>query len=265
MFRVGILRKLAQCTRLDKFGREVVLRQGFGSSSTTVKHHLHTTASLSTKGPSSGNTSTTTTPPTATTNIVDFNYSSDATSTDDRPRFPDPANPFENPLATLTAETLAESQDKRSALPTWTGMKRGQEMKVYERKVNEHGVAYAKGGRKTSFARVKLFEGKGVITVNGRSWVDYFPSVAQRDKILRPMLLLGVIGRFDLQCSVNGGGITGQAEAIRFSLSRALQNWHPQWRPLLKKEGLLRRDSRIVEPKKFGRKKARKSFQWVKR
>lgn len=173
--------------------------------------------------------------------------------------FPDPTDPFSNPLAQISAESLNKGPK------FWQGAKPGPVARMYERKVDENGEAYAKGGRKCSFARVWVREGTGTVTVNGRSWVDYFPRVDQRDKILRPMHLLGMTGRFDVRCNVNGGGQTGQAEAIRFSLSRALQNWEPTWRPTLKKEGLLRRDARIVEPKKAGRKKARKSFQWVKR
>lgn len=185
--------------------------------------------------------------------------STDSQSSEEKPIFPDPADPMANPLAPLSAE----SQLQR--INTWQGEKPGPAIRIYESKVEENGVARAKGGRKRSFARVWLREGSGVVTVNGRSWVDYFPRVDQRDKILRPMSLLGMVGQFDVFCSVNGGGHTGQAEAIRFSLSRAMQNWEPTWRSTLKKEGLLTRDSRIVEPKKYGRKKARKSFQWVKR
>lgn len=173
--------------------------------------------------------------------------------------FPDPNNPRTNPLASISSEGL--QNDGR----LWKIPKPGPTARIYVRKINENGVAFGRGGRKCSFAGVWIREGTGIVTVNGRSWVDYFPSIYQRDKILWPMHLVGMTGRFDLRCKVTGGGQTGQAEAIRFCLARALQNWEPTWRPTLKKNGLLTRDSRIVEPKKYGRKKARKSFQWVKR
>lgn len=173
--------------------------------------------------------------------------------------FPNPSDPFSNPLAPLSSE----SPQQESA--EWKGEKPGPVARLYLRKVDDNGMAYAEGGRKRSFARVWIKEGTGTVIVNGKSWIDYFVRLDQRDKILRPMVLLGVVGKFDLSCSVNGGGETGQAEAIRFALARALQNWEPSWRSTLKKDGLLRRDARIVESKKFGRPKARKSFQWVKR
>lgn len=173
--------------------------------------------------------------------------------------FPDGRDPMQNPLASLTEEEIKTDEKY------WkTGGKPGQ-VHIYERKVDENGEAYGKGGRKRSHARVWIREGTGNITVNGHSWVDYFTRIDQRDKILRPMHLLGQTGKFDVRCSVAGGGQTGQAEAIRFCIARALQNWEPTWRSTLKKEGLLTRDNRIVEMKKYGKKKARKSPQWVKR
>ncbi len=82
---------------------------------------------------------------------------------------------------------------------------------------------------------------------------------------MRPLLLIGKAGLMSIECSITGGGNTGQAEALRHGVARALQKWNPDWRKALKKDGLLTRDSRVVESKKYGRKKARKAFQWVKR
>ena len=121
------------------------------------------------------------------------------------------------------------------------------------------------GRRKRSVAHIHLREGTGCITVNGLPWVDYFPRIDQRDKILRPLSLLGVVARYDVDCRVFGGGTNGQTEAVRHGIARALQVCDPHMRPTLKADGLLTRDSRVVEKKKYGRKKARKSFTWVKR
>lgn len=178
---------------------------------------------------------------------------------DGRLSFPDGRDALQNPLSLLTEETIKTDEKY------WGPAKKATQARVYERKVDENGEAYGKGGRKRSNACVWIREGTGRITVNGHSWVDYFTRIDQRDKILRPMYILGQTGKFDVRCSVTGGGQTGQAEAIRFCIARALQNWEPDWRPALKKEGLLTRDSRIVEMKKYGKKKARKSPQWVKR
>lgn len=174
-------------------------------------------------------------------------------------RFPDPSIPQENPLAPLSQESLQKDSKY------WERAKKSTTPKIYVRKVDENGEAFGKGGRKRSKARVWISPGIGNISVNERSWVDYFTRIDHRDKILRPLQLCGMTGKMDVRCTVHGGGQTGQAEAIRFCLARAVQNWDPAMRPRLKKDGLLTRDSRIVEMKKFGKKKARKSFQWVKR
>lgn len=174
-------------------------------------------------------------------------------------KLPDPLNPHENPLATVGDEELSE--DKRY----WRKRQSKSPKTVYLRKVDDEGRAFAVGKRKASVARVWLREGSGEIIVNNRHWVDYFPRMDQRDQIARPLFLLGRARMFDIDCQVTGGGSTGQAEALRHGISRAMQNWDPKWRKSLKTDGLLTRDSRVVESKKSGRKKARKSFQWVKR
>tara|TARA_B100000609_G_C16979086_1_gene312884 strand:+ start:48 stop:434 length:387 start_codon:yes stop_codon:yes gene_type:complete len=121
------------------------------------------------------------------------------------------------------------------------------------------------GRRKASVARIYLKKGKGNITVNGKDFKDYFPVSTMQYKIEQPLKILSLDKKFDLSISVVGGGNTGQAEAIRLAISRALCDVDSENRTLLKSNGLLTRDSRVVERKKPGQKKARKKFQWVKR
>lgn len=133
------------------------------------------------------------------------------------------------------------------------------------RKVDAAGMAHGVGKRKTSVARVWIREGAGHIMVNRRPFDAYFTTLHRRNDLITPFLVTDTLGKFDVMAAVEGGGITGQAQAMRHGIARALQHWEPEMRPELKAAGLLTRDSRIVERKKPGRKKARKAFQWVKR
>ena len=126
-------------------------------------------------------------------------------------------------------------------------------------------VIHKIGRRKTSVARIYLSKGKDKYTVNGKDFKDYFPVSTMQYKIEQPFKILSIDNKFDLNISVVGGGNTGQAEAIRLAISRALCDVDSENRILLKSNGLLTRDSRVVERKKPGQKKARKKFQWVKR
>ena len=126
-------------------------------------------------------------------------------------------------------------------------------------------IIHSIGRRKASIARIYLKKGKGNITVNGKDFKDYFPVSTMQYKIEQPFKILSIDNTFDLIISVVGGGNTGQAEAIRLAISRALCDLDNENRTLLKSNGLLTRDSRVVERKKPGQKKARKKFQWVKR
>ena len=126
-------------------------------------------------------------------------------------------------------------------------------------------VIHKIGRRKTSVARIYLAKGKDKMIINGKDYKDYFPTTSLQYKIIQPFKLTDNIGKFDLSVNVHGGGITGQVEAIRLAISRALCVISDENRPLLKKEGLLTRDPRMVERKKFGQKKARKKFQFSKR
>ena len=121
------------------------------------------------------------------------------------------------------------------------------------------------GRRKASVARIYVSEGKGNITVNGKDFKEYFPVDTMQYKLEQPFNIANLARKFDVKVNVNGGGTTGQAEAIRLAISRALCEMNPENRVSLKPEGMLTRDSRVVERKKPGQKKARKKFQWVKR
>jgi len=121
------------------------------------------------------------------------------------------------------------------------------------------------GRRKTSIARIFISKGKGAITVNKKNYTDYFPTPALQYKIQQPFMLTSTEGNYDLNITVKGGGTNGQAEAVRLAISRALCKINEEFRAELKPEGLLTRDPRMVERKKFGQKKARKKFQFSKR
>ena len=121
------------------------------------------------------------------------------------------------------------------------------------------------GRRKASVARIYLNKGKGSITINKKDLKDFFPVEGLQKKVLQPFSILDLEGKFDVKVNVNGGGNTGQADAIKLAIARALCELDLENRPALKAEGLLTRDPRVVERKKPGQKKARKKFQWVKR
>ncbi len=126
-------------------------------------------------------------------------------------------------------------------------------------------VIHKIGRRKTAVARVYVTPGKGNITVNKKDMADYFTTGTLQYKVNQPIAMTNNDGNFDITVNVYGGGITGQAEAIRLALSRAMCELDAENRAILKPEGLLTRDPRMVERKKFGQKKARKKFQFSKR
>ena len=126
-------------------------------------------------------------------------------------------------------------------------------------------VIHKIGRRKTSVARVYMSKGKGSIMVNKKSYSDFFDTAILQYKIQQPFRLTETKDKFDLSVTVKGGGINGQAEAIRLAISRALVEFNEEFKPVLKSEGLMTRDPRMVERKKFGQKKARKKFQFSKR
>lgn len=126
-------------------------------------------------------------------------------------------------------------------------------------------VVNALGRRKTAVARVYLQEGSGKITINNRDYKEYFPTSILHFVVEQPFELTNTVGKYDLKVNLRGGGYTGQAEALRLGISRALVKVDPEFRPVLKEKGLMRRDPRMVERKKPGQPKARKKFQFSKR
>ena len=126
-------------------------------------------------------------------------------------------------------------------------------------------VIHTIGRRKTSVARLYISKGKGNIIVNKKAYNEFFPTATLQYKITQPLALTKNEGKFDLKVTVNGGGFNGQAEAVRLAISRALCKFDEENRTILKPEGLLTRDPRMVERKKFGQKKARKKHQFSKR
>ncbi len=136
---------------------------------------------------------------------------------------------------------------------------------LHERKVDELGRAYATGKRKNAVARVWVKSGSGKIVVNGRPLATYFARPVLRMMIDQPFVAINRRDQYDVMVTVVGGGLSGQAGAVRHGISKALTLHEPGLRPALKKGGFLTRDSRVVERKKYGRAKARRSFQFSKR
>lgn len=157
------------------------------------------------------------------------------------------------------AETLSSLQDlKTTATPP-------VEAPVYVQKIDKLGRAYATGKRKNAVARVWIKPGTGKVTINTRPLDVYFARPVLRMILQQPLGITKRVGQYDLTVTVAGGGLSGQAGAVRHGLSKALTNYEPDLRPVLKREGFLTRDSRVVERKKYGKRKARRSFQFSKR
>ena len=135
----------------------------------------------------------------------------------------------------------------------------------YVKKVDKQGRAYATGKRKDAVARVWIKPGGGKVTVNTREVEVYFARPVLRMMIEQPFSVAARSGQYDVICTVAGGGLSGQAGAVRHGISKALTDFEPELRAVLKKGGFLTRDSRVVERKKYGRAKARRSFQFSKR
>ena len=140
-----------------------------------------------------------------------------------------------------------------------------KEIKKNKIKLDFKDSKYATGKRKTSIAKVWLKKGSGNIYVNGKKYEDYFKRANHTMQILRPFELTKQQTSYDVRCNVRGGGLSGQAEAMVHGISKALLMFDPNFKPALKKEKLTTRDSRSVERKKYGHRKARRSFQFSKR
>jgi small subunit ribosomal protein S9 len=137
--------------------------------------------------------------------------------------------------------------------------------RVYEKKIDAQGRSYATGKRKDAVARVWVKRGGGKITINGRDQAVYFARPVLQMILNQPLVAAKREGQYDVVCTVSGGGLSGQAGAVRHGISIALTRYEPELRSVLKKGGFLTRDARTVERKKYGRAKARKSFQFSKR
>ena len=153
-----------------------------------------------------------------------------------------------------------QSLDQLSSLKT-----AAPEGPKYEKKVDKQGRAYATGKRKDAVARVWIKPGSGKIVVNTREVETYFARPVLRMLIQQPIVAAARQGQYDVIATVAGGGLSGQAGAVRHGISKALTNFEPDLRSVLKKGGFLTRDSRVVERKKYGKAKARRSFQFSKR
>jgi small subunit ribosomal protein S9 len=136
---------------------------------------------------------------------------------------------------------------------------------AHVRKVDSLGRSYATGKRKNAVARVWVKPGSGKIIVNGKEFAEYFARPVLQMILRQPIVAVARDGQFDIIATVAGGGLSGQAGAVRHGLSKALTYFEPGLRPILKKGGFLTRDSRVVERKKYGKAKARRSFQFSKR
>ena len=158
------------------------------------------------------------------------------------------------------AETISSLQDLKGATAA-----PAPEAPVHIQKLDKFGRAYATGKRKNAVARVWIKPGSGKVTVNGRALEVYFARPVLRMILQQPLGVAGRVDQYDITVTVAGGGLSGQAGAVRHGLSKALTYYEPGLRGVLKKEGFLTRDSRVVERKKYGHKKARASFQFSKR
>ena len=158
------------------------------------------------------------------------------------------------------AETLQSLQDLKTASGD-----AAPEAPKYIQKLDKLGRAYATGKRKDAVARVWIKPGSGKIVVNDRPVETYFARPVLRMILRQPLEVAKRMNQYDLSVTVAGGGLSGQAGAVRHGLAKALTHFEPELRPVLKREGFLTRDSRVVERKKYGRKKARRSFQFSKR
>ncbi|XP_031275683.1 30S ribosomal protein S9, mitochondrial-like, partial [Pistacia vera] len=162
-------------------------------------------------------------------------------------------------------EIRFEKNTRKSSRDEIERQKQEEIAKARVRQVDDQGRAYGTGRRKCSIARVWIQPGEGKFVVNDKEFDVYFPMLDHRATLLRPFSETKTLGLWDVNCTVKGGGVSGQVGAIRLGISRALQNWEPDLRPALRSVGFLTRDPRVVERKKPGKAKARKSFQWVKR
>jgi small subunit ribosomal protein S9 len=162
-------------------------------------------------------------------------------------------------------EPTATSAGLRKAVTNLAALSSGQEPTPRTKEIDAQGRAYATGRRKNAIARVWVKPGSGKITINGKDQAVYFARPTQRMLIQQPFQTAGRVDQYDVVATVVGGGLSGQAGAVRHGISQALTRYEPELRSPLKQGGFLTRDSRVVERKKYGRAGARRSFQFSKR
>lgn len=160
---------------------------------------------------------------------------------------------------------MAETINSLEALGTTAAAPAASSAPVHVQKLDSLGRAYATGKRKNAVARVWIKPGKGKVTVNGREFAAYFARPVLQLIVKQPIVATDRLDQYDVNVTVAGGGLSGQAGAVRHGISKALNYFEPGLRPILKKGGFLTRDSRVVERKKYGKAKARRSFQFSKR
>ena len=160
---------------------------------------------------------------------------------------------------------LKENNDEIKSFEGLSSENTDNEVILPEKQVDELGRSYATGKRKDAVARVWIKQGSGNISINGKSSNDYFARPVLRMLINQPLVASDRKEQLDITCSVTGGGLSGQAGAVRHGISKALVLFEPELKKTLKSGGFLTRDSRVVERKKYGRRKARRSFQFSKR
>ena len=160
---------------------------------------------------------------------------------------------------------LEENNDEIKSFEDLNSEKTNNDMILPEKQIDDLGRSYATGKRKDAVARVWVRQGSGNISINGKSSNDYFARPVLRMLINQPLIASDRKEQLDITCSVTGGGLSGQAGAVRHGISKALVLFEPELKKTLKSGGFLTRDSRVVERKKYGRRKARRSFQFSKR
>ena len=160
---------------------------------------------------------------------------------------------------------MADVQQRLTDLKDLGAPPEAAEAETPEPVIDSLGRSYATGRRKDAVARAWIKPGTGVVTVNGKTFETYFARATSRMLITQPFLVTERLNQFDVFATVTGGGLSGQAGAIRHAISRALTYYEPGLRTILKRGGFLTRDSRVVERKKYGKRKARRSFQFSKR
>ena len=165
----------------------------------------------------------------------------------------------------MSEENLNEDKAGMAALEALSDTAETEVAATAEPKIDEHGRSYATGRRKNASARVWIKRGSGRVTVNGKELNTYFARPVLQMLLAQPFEAVERAGEFDVMATVKGGGLSGQAGAVRHGISRALTYFEPGLRPALKAGGFLTRDPRVVERKKYGKAKARRSFQFSKR